>query len=307
MTEPIFESTYIKTNGIRLHVMQAGPQDGPLVVLLHGFPEFWRGWKAQVGPLALSGFRVLVPDQRGYNLSAVPKGVGSYRLEELVKDVIGLLDAVGRSDCCLAGHDWGAAVAWSMALTYPGRVSKLAILNVPHPAVMVETLRRHPRQMLKSWYIGFFQIPGLADCLISRGDFAAGERSLRSSSRPGTFSDEDIAAYKQAWRNSGGLTGMIHWYRALIRYRPDFPKDTRLHMPVRILWGKQDAFLSYEMAEASAWLCDRAELTLFERASHWVQHEEAEAVNRALVEFFRSPYPLPPFPSGQTGNTEQEN
>ncbi len=288
MADFAFESTYFHTNNVRLHAVQAGPPDGPLVILLHGFPEFWRGWKAQIGPLAQAGFRVLAPDQRGYNLSDVPRQVSSYRLEELCKDVIGLLDATGRKDCYLAGHDWGAIVAWSTALAFPARVSKLAILNVPHPVVGLDFLRKHPKQLLKSWYIGFFQIPVLADWMVSVHDFEAARRSLRATSRKGTFSDEDIADYKQAWRNSGGLTGMLGWYRALVRYRPRVPNDYRLHMPVRILWGQRDAFLSYEMADLSARLCDRAELTLFEQASHWVQHEEAEAVNKALIEFFNA-------------------
>ncbi len=283
------EDTFIQTNGIRLHVVQAGPVNGPLVLLLHGFPEFWRAWLKQIEPLAAAGYRVIAPDQRGYNLSDVPKEVGAYRMENLTKDVTGLIEALGRKDCCLVGHDWGAAVAWGVALTYPERVKKLAILNVPHPVVMVDFLKQHPLQMLKSWYIGFFQIPGLADWLVSLNNFRAAAQALRSSSRSGTFSAEDIAAYQQAWKNSGGLTGMINWYRALRRYPPAVLKDVRVHMPVRILWGKRDAFLSYEMAEASARLCDQVELTFFENASHWVQHEEPEAVTKALLEFFKEP------------------
>ena len=285
MNEQI-ELTFITTNGVRLHVAQAGPQDGPLVVLLHGFPEFWYGWRRQIAPLAGAGFRVVAPDQRGYNLSEVPKGVEAYRMAELSKDVAGLMDALGRQDCYLVGHDWGAAVAWNVALTYPERVQKLAILNVPHPAVMLDFLKRNPRQMFKSWYIAFFQIPGLADWLVRLNDFHQAAGSLRGSSQPGTFSDEDIAEYKKAWKNSAGLTGMINWYRALLRYRPSMPEDNRLHMPVRILWGKRDAFLSHEMAGLSAQLCDQAALTLFEHATHWVQHEEADAVAKALIDFF---------------------
>jgi pimeloyl-ACP methyl ester carboxylesterase len=281
------EETSIHANGIRLHVVQAGPEDGPLVLLLHGFPEFWRAWLKQISPLAAAGYRVIAPDQRGYNLSDVPKEVKAYRMEELCQDVVGLLDAQGRKDCYLVGHDWGAVVAWSVAITFPQRVKKLAILNVPHPAVMLDYLRKHPSQMLKSWYIGFFQIPGLADWLVSRNDYAQGAAALRGSSRRGTFSEADIAEYKQAWQNSGGMTGMINWYRALVRYRAAMPGDLRLRMPVRILWGKRDAFLRYEMAQASAALCDQVELTLFENATHWVQHEEAEAVSQALLDFFQ--------------------
>lgn len=286
MSQP-FESTYIQTNGVRLHVIQAGPADGPLVILLHGFPEFWRGWIHQIEPLAVAGFRVVVPDQRGYNLSEVPKAVKAYRVEELMQDIIGLLDALGRPDCYLVGHDWGAVVAWSLGMTFPQRIKKLAILNVPHPVVMLDFLKQNPRQMLKSWYIGLFQIPALADWSLRRDNFRQAAAALQKTSRRGTFSDEDITAYKQAWTNSGGLTGMLNWYRALIRHRPTTPADIRLHIPVRILWGQRDAFLSYEMAAASAALCDQAEVTLFEKATHWVQHEEPEAVTQALLRFFQ--------------------
>lgn len=279
------ESLYLETNGIRLHAVQAGPADGPLVILLHGFPEFWYGWRRQIEPLAQAGFRVLAPDQRGYNLSEVPKEVEAYRLAELGKDIIGLLDALGREACCLVGHDWGAVVAWSVAQTFPGRVTRLAIHNVPHPAVMLDFLKKHPRQMLKSWYIGFFQIPGLADWLVSRNNFQQAAAALVGSSRRGTFSQDDLAAYKQAWKNSRGFTGMINWYRALVRYPPAAPEDSRLHLPVLIQWGKRDAFLSHEMAEASLKWCDHGKLILYEEATHWVQHEAAQEVSAALIQF----------------------
>ncbi len=282
------EDTYLSTNGIRLHAIQAGPVDGPLVVLLHGFPEYWRGWLKQIEHLPAAGYRVLAPDQRGYNLSEIPKGIEAYRIEELVMDVTGLLDALGRQDCYLVGHDWGAAVAWTTALLHSERIRKLAILNVPHPVVMSEFITKNPRQMLKSWYIGFFQIPGLADWLVRRNNFQQAVAALRGTSRPGTFSNQDIAEYQKAWQNSDGMTGMINWYRALARYRLPTLADIRLHMPVQILWGKNDRFLSYEMAEASARLCDDVQLTYFEDTSHWVQHEKAPEVNRALVTFFSS-------------------
>ena len=281
----VIEETYLSTNGIRLHAVQAGPADGPLVVMLHGFPEFWRSWSKQIPPLAAAGYRVLAPDQRGYNLSDCPRDVRAYRADELAKDVIGLLDALGRQTCYLVGHDWGAAVAWYLALAYPQRVEKLVILNVPHPAVMQAFWRGRPAQMLKSWYVAFFQIPRLPEWAMSANDFAPALRSLRASSRPGTFSDEDIAAYRQAWKNSGGLSGMLNWYRA-IRYSPAAPEDIRVHMPVRILWGKQDAFLSHQMAAESARLCDQAEVTLYEQATHWLQHEEPQAVTAELLAFF---------------------
>jgi pimeloyl-ACP methyl ester carboxylesterase len=283
-----FEHHFIETNGIKLHVVLAGPADGEPVILLHGFPEYWGGWKRQIPALAEAGYRVIVPDQRGYGQSDVPRGVGAYALFELGKDIVGLLDYFGYENVFLVGHDWGAVVAWGVGILYPGRVRRLAILNVPHPAAMVDFLKKSPRQMLKSWYIGFFQIPGLADWLLARNDFALAVRLLVGSGKKGTFSRPELEEYKKAWKASGGLTGMINWYRALARKRASLPGSPRLVMPVLILWGKQDVALSAEMAEASLTYCENGQLVYFENATHWVQHDEAEAVNARLLEFIRS-------------------
>ncbi len=282
-----FDESYIQTNGIKLHVVTAGPENGTPVILLHGFPEFWAGWRHQIPALAEAGFRVIVPDQRGYNLSDAPKGVRAYALSELGKDIIGLLDHYGIEKVRLVGHDWGAVVAWSVALTYPERIERLGILNVPHPGVMLRFLAKSPRQMLKSWYIGFFQIPGLADWLLKRDNFAFAVKMLLGSSKKGTFSRADLEEYKKAYANSGGLTGMINWYRALFRFRAHTPGGLRLKMPVLMLWGRQDIALSAEMAEQSIQLCDNGQLIFYENATHWVQHDEAQAVNRELIKFLQ--------------------
>ncbi|MFO7583482.1 MAG: alpha/beta hydrolase [Anaerolineales bacterium] len=285
---PAYEHTYLQINDqIRLHLVLAGPADGTPVLLLHGFPEFWYGWRHQIMALAAKGFRVIAPDQRGYNLSSAPKDVASYGLEHLSQDVIAILDHYGIEKVLLAGHDWGAAVAWTVAILHPERIEKLAILNVPHPAVMLRTVRKSPRQMLKSWYIVFFQIPGLADWLMSRNNFAGMIGMLKNSGKPTTFSAEDLEEYRKAYANSGGLTGMINWYRALIRFRPSMPRGVRLQMPVRILWGKNDLALSPEMAQNSLKYCVNGELFYFENATHWVQHDEAEAISKHLLEFFK--------------------
>lgn len=282
-----YEDHFIETNRVRLHVVTAGPKDGKPVLLLHGFPEFWFSWRKQIPVLAQAGFRVIVPDQRGYNLSDVPKDVRGYALDQLGLDMIGLLDYFGIEQVNLAGHDWGAAVAWGLAITFPQRVRRLTVLNVPHPLVMLRFWAQSPEQFFKSWYIGFFQIPGLADWAVQRNDFASAVRTFLSSSRPGTFSESDITEYKKAWANSGGMTGMINWYRALMRYRPPTPQDVRVHMPVLIQWGKQDAYLNHKMAQASLEFCDDGKLILYENATHWVQHEEAQAVNEAIISHFQ--------------------
>ena len=281
------ETLFLQNDSVRLHAVAAGPHDGPIVILLHGFPEFWYGWRQQIEPLAAAGFRVIVPDQRGYNLSSKPAGLAAYALTELVSDVIAIADQLGREKIFLAGHDWGAAVAWSAALLHPQRVAKLAVLNVPHPSVMRKFLSTHPRQLLRSWYMFFFQLPWLPEALFSAFNFRVGERALLRSSRPGTFSSEDLAQYRAAWSQPVALTGMINWYRALFRTRVKFP-DKTVRVPTRILWGERDAFLLPEMAHESLRYCTNAELFTFANASHWLQHEEPARVSQLLIDFFRA-------------------
>jgi pimeloyl-ACP methyl ester carboxylesterase len=284
---PELEDLWFERDGVRLHAVAAGPKDGPLVILLHGFPEFWYSWRKQIGPLAEAGYRVVVPDQRGYNTSSKPPHVADYAIGNLVADVLFIVGRLGREELHLAGHDWGAAVAWATALFAPERVKKLAILNVPHPAVFMKTVRSNPRQMLRSWYMAFFQLPRLPERRFSANNFAEGVRALIASSRPATFTPEDLEQYRKAWSNPGTVTGMINWYRALFRTRPPLPDDVKVHVPTRILWGCKDMFLLPEMAQRSVAYCDAAELTYFADATHWLQHEKPEAVSDALIRHFR--------------------
>jgi pimeloyl-ACP methyl ester carboxylesterase len=280
------ENLSFKNGDVELQAVAAGPKDGPVVILLHGFPEFWYGWRRQVEPLAAAGFRVIVPDQRGYNLSSKPTDVAAYALTELVSDVIAIADQLGQKKIFLGGHDWGAAVAWSTALLHPQRIAKLAVLNVPHPSVMRKFLSTRPRQLVRSWYLFFFQLPLLPEAIFSAFRYRVGARSLLRSSRPGTFSAEDLAQYRTAWAQPGALTGMINWYRALFRFRTKFP-DRTVHVPTRILWGERDAFLLAEMAHESLRFCTSAELFTFANATHWLQHEEPVRVSELLIDFFR--------------------
>ncbi|WP_019987827.1 alpha/beta fold hydrolase [Rudanella lutea] len=277
------EHHYVQTNGIRLHVVQAGPAAGPLIVLLHGFPEFWYGWQHQILPLAEAGFRVWVPDGRGYNLSDKPANTAAYNLDELAADVVGLIDAAGKEKAIVVGHDWGAAVAWWVAATYPERVDRLVTVNVPHPAVMKQFTRRQPRQMLRSWYIGFFQLPVLPEVLSRLGNWSALVRTLQSSSRPGTFSTDDLKLYRAAWSQPGAIRAMINWYRALARHPPRRRAQRRITVPTLLIWGAQDRFLMREMAQPSIDLCEQGRVVYFETATHWVQHEEAEAVTNLII------------------------
>ncbi len=279
--------SYLETNGITLHVVEAGPADGPLVILLHGFPEAWYGWRYQIGPLAEAGWHVLVPDQRGYNLSDKPKGVKSYRLSLLAGDIVGLIDRMGQGKAVIIGHDWGAAVGWYLATCYPERVEKYVALNVPHPSIMTSMLRKHPRQLLKSWYIFFFQLPWLPERIIQGLGSTDRTMPLRQSSRPGTFSAANLAYYRQSWKIAGAMTGMINWYRATLRYPQELLHNPKVTVPVLIIWGRKDKFLLPEGAEASLKICDNGQLVFVPEASHWVQHEEPEKVNNLIAEFIK--------------------
>ena len=276
------ESVAVDTNGISLHTRQAGPEDGPLVVLLHGFPEFWYGWHRQIKPLADAGYRVIVPDQRGYNRSDKPDGVDSYRIETLAADVVGLLDAADRETAAVAGHDWGAAVAWWLALSYPERIESLTAVNVPHPTVMETTLRNSLSQLRKSWYMFAFQLPALPEAISTANNCRVLRRGLTNSSRPGTFSATDLERYRAAWQQPDALTAMINWYRAMGRYRPQPPRQ-QVSVPTLVMWGQQDDFLASTMADESLDYCDDAELVSFPSATHWVLHEEPEETADALL------------------------
>ncbi len=272
--------------GVTLHVARAGPENGPLVILLHGFPEFWYGWRHQIAPLAQAGFRVLAPDQRGYNLSEKPRGLAHYTLDALADDVIGLLDAVGRDKALIVGHDWGGIVAWWAALRHPERVERLAILNAPHPQFL-NLSRASFSQLLKSWYVVAFQIPWLPEKSLGRSGGKPLADALRRTSRPGTFTDDELTHYRAAWSQPGALTAMINWYRAALRARPDTLAAPRVLVPALILWGAQDAFLLRSVARNSLARCDQGRLEFFEEATHWIQHEEPDRVNSLLTRFLR--------------------
>ncbi len=273
-----------------MHAAVAGPAEGSLVILLHGFPEFWYGWRKQMGPLAQAGFRVVVPDQRGYNLT---DKTHPYELATLVADIEQLIEACGRERACIAGHDWGAFVAWALAAQHPERVAALGIINVPHLAPIVKALwGGNLRQMLRSWYILFFQIPRLPEAMMRANDFSALRRAVLATAGPGAFAPEDLDHYRQAWAQPGALTAMLGWYRAAMRSNL-WPKverwqtQARIQPPTLILWGEQDTALEVSMAEESlAWL-DQGRLVRFPQNTHWLVEENPEAVTQLLLEHFR--------------------
>jgi len=273
---------YLSTNGIRLHTALAGPKDGDPVFLLHGFPDAWFGWEAQIGPLAKAGFRAITPDQRGYNLSDKPKRVSNYQMDTLVDDVLGLADALGYERFHLAGHDFGAMVGWNLAMQYPERLKRLAIANVPHPTVMRTYLRTHPSQMLKSWYAFFFQLPGLPERIVRVNNW-----QFLISAMPDDLTTKERDRYRKAWAEPGAMTSMINWYRALLQQLRKSTAASQIRVPTLVLWGQRDPHLCYEMAPLSVDLCEDGRLVTFQDATHWVMHDKPRKVNQLLIEHFR--------------------
>jgi pimeloyl-ACP methyl ester carboxylesterase len=270
---------------VALHVVEAGPADGPPVILLHGFPEFWYGWRHQIGALAGAGYRVIVPDQRGYNLSDKPAGVAAYDLDVLATDVIALADALGLGEFALVGHDWGASVGWWVAQHHTARLRCLVAMNAPHPAVWRDAMQHDPQQRKLSWYVRVFALPVFPELTMRLGRFKALRDALSDAARPP--SEAELARYRKAWSQAGALTAMVNWYRAFLKHRFSPLADTRIGVPTHILWGARDRYAQVSLAEASRALCSRAALTVFPDATHWVQHDETDRVNAAVSEFLR--------------------
>ena len=199
---------YVHTNGIRMHYVTQG--EGPLVVLLHGFPEFWYSWRHQITALS-KHFRVVAPDMRGYNDTDKPEGVEAYHISQLVADVAGLIESLGEKKAVVAGHDWGGGVAWAVALYRPDVVEKLIILNAPHLGVFQQHILKNPMQSMRSWYMFFFQIRGVPERFLSLNDYAFVRRAFA-----GVLDDAEIDKYVEAIAKPGALTGGINYYRASI-------------------------------------------------------------------------------------------
>jgi len=280
---------YAQVGDVRLHYAECGEGER-LVVLLHGFPECWYSWRHQLRALG-ARFRVVAPDMRGYNLSDKPPRVEDYRVSRLVDDVTGLIRHLGAREAAVVGHDWGAAVAWAVAQYYPDYVWKLAALQVPPPAVWAKNLTL--RQLLRSWYMFFFQLPKIPEWLMARDDFAGLGRTLRATSRPGTFNDADIAVYKSALREPGALTAAVNYYRAnlraLLSRRPGrgaYTRQERVRVPALFIYGERDFAIIPETVRGVADYVDAPfrEVRLA-RANHWVQQEYHAEVSAALSSF----------------------
>jgi len=282
---------FAQLDDIRLHYAECGASNDELIILLHGFPEFWYSWRHQL-PVLGKRCHVVAPDMRGYNLSDKPPRVEDYRIEFLVGDVLGLIKHFGKSQAAIVAHDWGAGVAWAVAQRHPEVVSKLAALQVPMPVAWRDNMTL--RQFLSSWYMFFFQLPRVPEWWASRNDFARIERMYRETTvRPGAFTDKDIAAYKSALRQPGALTSSINYYRAnvfrsLLRGGTEIPKDAdgRIRVPTLFIYGEQDiAVIPSTVRDLGRFIDAPYREIKIPDSGHWVQNEAVNEVNGALLEF----------------------
>lgn len=252
------EFRMIETNGVVLHTAVCGPEDGPLVILLHGFPEYWYGWKNQIDELVKQGYRVMVPDQRGYNLSSKLYGAENYTINDLRDDIVGLIEQSKKQKAFVIGHDWGGAVAWQLAATRPELVEKMIAINIPHPQAMSNVMMKNPVQWVESAYMAYFQLPVLPEKMMKAENFNLMEQAMTGTSRKKAFSNEDLERYKKAWAQPGALTAMLNWYRALSKGSFRQTTNKKINIPVRVLWGVHDQFLSLQLAKESLKFCTNA-------------------------------------------------
>jgi pimeloyl-ACP methyl ester carboxylesterase len=279
------ESRFVLVNGLNLHAVVAGPEDGPLAVLLHGFPECWYSWRHQIAPLVGAGYRVVVPDQRGYNLSDKPTGTGCYRIDRLTADVHELVRAFGRERAVVVGHDWGGVVAWRLAMDYPAVVEKLIVMNAPHPVAFARELSTSWSQRLKSWYMVFFQLPWLPETLLTLSPMATARLFFRRTAvRAQAFSDADLEVMAAALAQPGAMRTMIHWYRAAFRH-PSSRRTQVIETPTLLIWGEDDVALGKPLTYGlEKWVPDLS-IHYIPRCGHWVQNEAPDEVNERMVAF----------------------
>ena len=280
------DERFIETNGVRLHAVVAG--SGPLVVLLHGFPQTAYAWRKQIPALA-ARFRVVAPDLRGYGESDKPPRVADYRVAVLVADIAGLIRALGAERAHIVGHDWGGAVAWMLAQRYPEMIERLAVLNSPHPAAFSRALRSFSRQLLRSWYIFAFQLPMLPEWWLTRDAAAPLADLLRASGAGRTFSEDDLIECRHAFCRRGAASAALAYYRALFRdaLTGHLGDATRaISAPTLVLWGTRDVALGVELTRGMRrYFSGPFELRYIRGASHFVMEERPDVVNRALAEF----------------------
>jgi pimeloyl-ACP methyl ester carboxylesterase len=277
----------ILTNGIRMHYVTQG--SGPLVVLLHGFPEFWYSWRFQIPFLAEHGYTVVAPDLRGYNDTEKPHT--GYSIPILLRDIVGLIRGLGQEKAIIVGHDWGGALAWSFALRYPEMTERLIVLNAPHPHAFARELRTL-KQLRKSWYMFVFQIPWLPEFLLGRNHADAIAKMLYSSAIQKTaFPPDVLSGYQDAMSRPGALRGSINYYRALFRHPSSASEGARgntVETPTLLIWGEQDIALGIDLTYHLEQWVPRLSVQRIPDSGHWVQQEKPERVNELMLEFLSS-------------------
>lgn len=276
-----WQHEYITTNGIRLHYVTQG--EGPLMLMLHGFPEFWYSWRHLIPEFA-KDYKVVALDLRGYNESDKPQQQSAYVMSEFVKDVEGVIKGLGYDRCVLVGHDWGGAIAWNFAYAYPEMLERLIVLNMPHPAKFADGLRT-PQQLLRSSYAFFFQLPVLPELFIQSSDYGAIESAFKGMAvNKSAITQADIEAYKDAASRRGALTAMLNYYRNA------FPSMTLrdwsvLQVPTLMIWGEEDTALGKELTYGTEKYVRDFQIRYIPNCSHWVQQERPELVNQYMREF----------------------
>jgi pimeloyl-ACP methyl ester carboxylesterase len=282
MQQETWKHGYVIANKVKLHYVTEG--EGPLMLMLHGFPEFWYSWRYQIPEFA-KYFQVVAVDLRGYNDSDKPKEQSAYVMDEFIKDVEGVIKGLGHEKCVLVGHDWGGAIAWYFAYTYPQMLEKLIVLNIPHPAKFSQGMRT-PQQLLKSFYIFLFQLPWLPEFLIEFSDYQLLENAFQGMAvDKSAFTAADINAYKHAAAKPGALTAMLNYYRNIFQQNLFNSSWGILEVPTLMIWGENDSALGKELSYGTEAYVRDFRIRYISNCSHWVQQEKPELVNQYMREF----------------------
>jgi len=281
------ECRWIRVGDVELHAVLAGPEDGTLALLLHGFPECWYSWRRQIPVLVETGYRVVAVDQRGYNLSDKPRGVEHYQIDRLTGDILALIRAMGRERAVLVAHDWGGVVAWRFAIDHPEAVEKLVVMNAPHPVAFAKALQSDRSQQLKSWYIFTFQLPWLPEALLALSPEASARLFFRRTAvRRAAFSDSDLMVMAAALAQPGAARSMIDWYRAAFRFRAA-GKTRAVEAPTLLVWAEDDVALGRSLATGLERGVNDLQVHFIPDCGHWVQNEAPEEVNERMLAFLR--------------------
>lgn len=276
--------------GIRLHYVASGDVKKPVMLLLHGFPEFWYSWRHQIKHFN-NKYRVIAVDLTGYGGSSKPQAVERYTVQQLVEDIREFIETLEIGPCVVVAHDWGGAITWALTSLYPELVSKAAILNCPHPAAMVKYAQSSWKQLMKSWYMFFVNLPYFPEWFFSTGDLQMLKNTFQGrqmGANPGAVTTEDLEAYKYTFNKPSDFTGPMNYIRATIQgmnFNEEFPRIQKT--PILLVWGTRDAALSREMAPLSASYAVNFRLEYIEGASHWVQQDEPDKVNQFIEQFLQ--------------------